>query len=168
MAEQKHAVVRTDLMAGTDVRSHLVSVKYMGASDTATEIDNGNVVKVGELVAGEREIHVGTTPATDTELKDIVLIASPEIMYEVEKRSLTEFYNEAGSICRGYRLHSGDIFSVTAEAIDGTASKGSVIELMAGTKLKAVDSATGGSTTVGFVEAVEVRGKLTYYVIRVA
>ena len=31
MAETKHAVVRTDNMTGTDVRSQLVSIKYMGA-----------------------------------------------------------------------------------------------------------------------------------------
>lgn len=38
----KYGVVRTDNMTGTDVRSELVSVKYMGANKkTATEIENG-------------------------------------------------------------------------------------------------------------------------------
>ena len=36
-----HAVVRTDLMSGTDVRADLVSIKYMGTNgSTPTEIDN--------------------------------------------------------------------------------------------------------------------------------
>ena len=51
----KYGVVRTDNMFGTDVRAGLVSVRYMGADgSTAAEIENGSVVKLGELVAGER------------------------------------------------------------------------------------------------------------------
>ena len=42
-----------------------------------------------------------------------------------------------------------------AAAIDGTAKKDSVIELQAGTKLKAVDSLTASSTKVGTVTKVE-------------
>ena len=55
----KHAVVRTDLMAGTDVRSKLVSIEYLGADgNTHTSIDNINIVKVDEIAKGEREIYV--------------------------------------------------------------------------------------------------------------
>nr|DAF12286.1 MAG TPA: hypothetical protein [Caudoviricetes sp.] len=159
----KHAVIRTDLMAGTDVRSELVSIKY-----TTADIDNGNVLAVGDLADGEREIYTGAAPTAATSIDNIVIIASPEVMYETEKRNLTDFYNEKGSICRGYRLHKNDIFSVTAEAIDGTPAKGSIIELQAGVKLKAVTSLTQGSTKVGEVIAVETAGALTYYVVRVA
>lgn len=53
----KYGVVRTDNMTGTDVRSELVSVKYMGtAKTTATEIENGSVLKASELMDGEREV----------------------------------------------------------------------------------------------------------------
>ena len=38
-----YGVVRTDKLMGTDVRSMLESVKYMGAGSTATAIDNGEV-----------------------------------------------------------------------------------------------------------------------------
>lgn len=171
-----YGVVRTDDMAGTDVRALMESVKYMGSGSTATAIDNGNVVKVdGTLMTGEREVLKGVTPDANTAISEILLIASPELMYDERKRNLDEFQNEAGAICRGYRLHSGDIFSVTADALafntdeatDGKVE--SIVELKAATKLNVkVTSATSGSTVVGKVVAKDVVGRYTYYVIRVA
>jgi hypothetical protein len=166
-----YGVVRTDKLMGTDVRSMLESVKYMGAGSTATAIDNGNVVKLdGSLMTGEREIKKGVTPAANDALDAIVLIASPEVMYDEHKRNLDEFQNEAGKVCRGYHLHSGDIFSVTKDALDGAATPavGNVVELKAGIKLNVAASATNGSTVVGKIIAVDVVGRYTYYVIQVA
>lgn len=171
-----YGVVRTDKLMGTDVRSMLESVKYMGAGSTATAIDNGNVVKLdGSLITGEREIKKGVTPAATDALDAIVLIASPEVMYDERKRNLDEFRNEAGKVCRGYHLHSGDIFSVTADALafntnETTDGKvGSVVELKADVKLNVkTGSATASSTVVGKVIAIDVVGRYTYYVIQVA
>lgn len=171
-----YGVVRTDKLMGTDVRSMLESVKYMGSGSTETAIDNGNVVKVdGTLMTGEREIKKGVTPAATDALDSIVLIATPEVMYDERKRNLDEFRNEAGKICRGYHLHSGDIFSVTADAVafntnESTDGKvGSVVELKADIKLNIkTGSATSGSTVVGSVIAIDVVGRYTYYVIQVA
>lgn len=165
-----YGVVRTDNMFGTDVRAGLVSIKYMGVDgQTATAIENGNVLKVGALMSDEREIFVGAAPAANDELKDIVLIATPEVMYDERKRNLDEFINEAGRACRGYRLHKGDIFSVTKDALDGAASPavGNAVELKAGTKLNVAASATSGSTQVGKIIAIDVVGRYTYYVILV-
>lgn len=165
-----YGIVRTDNMYGTDVRAALVSIKYMGADgSTPTAIENGNVLKVGALVSGEREIYVGGAVAVDDNLNDVVLVASPEVMYDERKKNLDEFINEAGKACRGYRFHSGDVFSVTKDALTGKATPavGDVVELAAGTKLKVAASATSGSTTVGTVIAVDVVGRYTYYVIRV-
>ena len=160
----KHAVVRTDLMDGTDVRGQLVSVKYMGADGaTPTEIDNGNVLKVESLIDGEREVYAGVTPAADTAITDIVLVASVEVMYDERKKNLDEYVNEENKICRGYRLHHGNIFSVTAEALTGTPEKGSAVTLDAGTKL-----AVGGSgTAVCKIIDVEIAGRYTYYAIKI-
>lgn len=164
----KHAVVRTDNMTGTDVRSQLVSIKYMGADgQTATEIDNGNVLKVGALLDREREIYAGTDVAADTAITDVVLVASVETMYDERKKNLDEYVNEAGKTCRGYRLHHGDTFSVTAEALTGTPAVGSIVELAAGTKLNVAASATAGSTAVGTIIAQDVAGRYTYYAIKV-
>lgn len=173
-----YAVVRTDKLMGTDVRSMLESVKFLGSDGaTPTAIENGNVLKVGALeaidaAAGvyEREVKVGSVPAASDKLDDIVLVATPEVMYDERKRSMTEFRNEAGDIVRGYHLHSGDIFSVTKDALDGVATPaiGNVVELKAGTKLNVAASATSGSTQVGKILAIDVVGRLTYYVIQVA
>lgn len=160
----KHAVVRTDLMDGTDVRGQLVSVKYMGADGaTPTEIDNGNVLKVESFIDGEREVYAGVTPAADSAITDIVLVASVEVMYDERKKNLDEYVNEADKICRGYRLNHGNIFSVTAEALTGTPAKDAVVTLGADTKL-----AVGGSgTAVGKIIDVETAGRYTYYAIKV-
>lgn len=166
----KYGVVRTDNMYGTDVRAGLVSVKYMGADGkTATEIENGNVVKIGALMDGEREIFVGEDVAVADVITDIALIASPEVMYDERKRNLDEFINEAGKACRGYRLHTGDIFSVTKEALAGAVAPavGNIVELAAGTKLSVAATTTSGSTVVGKIIAIDIVGRYTYYAIKV-
>lgn len=161
-----NAVVRTDKMFATDNRAGLVSVRYQ-PGDTMTAIDNGNVVKIGALEEGSREVYKGVTPAADDVIKDIVLIASPEVMYDERKRNLDEFQNAEGAIARGYHLHTNDIFSVTKEALTGDEpAVGKVVELAAGTKLNVAASATG--TLVGTIIDINVVGRYTYYVIQVA
>lgn len=159
-----NAVVRTDKMFGTDNRAGLVSVRVSEA------IDNGNVIKLGALETGSREVYTGTTPAAGDALKDIVLIASPEVMYDERIHDLAQFTNAAGTIARGYYLHTNDIFSVTKEALVGAEipAVGNVVELTAGTKLNVVETATEGSTVVGTVIDVNVVGRYTYFVIQVA
>lgn len=164
----KHAVVRTDNMTGTDVKSQLVSIKYMGSDgETPTAIDNGNVLKVGALIEGEREVYCGGVPAAKDAVNSIVLVASVEVMYDERKKNLDEYENEADKICRGYRLNSGDVFSVTKEALTGTMKVGDVVELAAGTKLNTAKTATAETTTIGSIIAVETAGRYTYYVIKV-
>lgn len=164
-----NAVVRTDKMFATDNRAGLVSVRYQ-PSDAMTAIDNGNVVKLGALETGSREVYKGITPAASDVIGDIVLIATPEVMYDERKKNLDEFYNAAGDIARGYRLHTGDIFSVTIDALSAAATPqiGNIVELDAGTKLKVVTTLTSGSTQVGAIIDINVVGRYTYYVIEVA
>ncbi len=177
-----HGVVRTDNLWGTDVRAGLVSIKYIvttgsGTTEspyvkTETAIDNGNVLKVGDRIVGEYEVYEGVTPAANDALTDIVLIATPEVMYDERKRNLDEYENVAGKICRGYRLHTGDVFSVTKDALDGVDSPavGDIVELKAGTNLNVVANASGatsGSTVVGKITDKNVVGRYTYYAILV-
>lgn len=175
MADIKHGVVRTDKMYGTDTGVNLVSAKYfttVNSKEVETEIDNGNVLKVGNLLEGEREVRKATTPAANTALKEIILVATPEVMYDEHKKALHEFYNEAGAILRGYFLHEHDYFSLTADALTIAAGAevavGWAVELMAGTKMKVVATATNGSTQVGKIAAIEQSGRYTYYVVEVA
>lgn len=163
-----HAVVRTDRMEGTGDRNSLVSIKYI-VSTTPTAIENGNVLKRGALISGEREVFAGSVPAAGDALEDIVLVATPEVMYDERLRNLDDFINEAGKICRAYHLRKGDIFSVTKEALAGaeTPAVGNIVELKADTKLNVVASLTADSTQVGKIIAIDVVGKYTYYVILV-
>lgn len=167
-----YAVVRTDNMAGTDVRSMLVSVMFHddGRPAAPAAIENGNVVRLGALMEGEREVHFGYTPEAGDDIKNIVLIATPELIYDERLRGLENFINEAGRISRGYRLHPGDFFSVTAEALTGVdenTAVGDIVELAASTKLNVVSDATQDSTVVGHIHAIETAGKYLFYVIQV-
>lgn len=170
MAEIKHGVIRTDLMSGTDVAADLVSLKYMGSGAAAAEIDNGCVVKLDGLMSGEREVWKAVTPAADTSLDQIAIVATPEVMYDERKRNLDEYVNEADSIARGYIPRSRNIFSVTADVLDAAVAitVGNIVELQAGVKLKVVASATASATTVGEIIAIERAGRYTYYVIQLA
>ena len=166
----KNAVVRTDNMYGTDVRAALVSVKYMGSGgETPTEIQNGCVVLLDGLIEGEREVYKGKDVTGNEAMKDIALIASPEVMYDERLRNLDDYINVAGKACRGYILHDGDIFSVTKEALDGESQPavGHFVELKAGVKLNVATIATSGMTTIGKIIAVDKVGRYTYYVVRV-
>lgn len=165
----KHAVVRTDNLMGTDVRSMLVSIRYMGAEGTeAKEIENGNVVKVDALVEGEREVFIGKDVKASDKLDDIVLLAAPEVMYDERLRNLDDYINEKGKNIRGYHLHSGGIFSLTKEALIGEEAPavGDIVELADGTKFNVVKSASG-ATVVGKIIEVEIAGRYTYYAIKV-
>lgn len=161
-----YGVVRTDLMHGTYNAADLVSVRY-SPSATDTAIENGNVVLLGALDTSNREVYVGATPAANSSLSLIALIATPEVLADERLQALSDFRNEAGEVARGYRLRSGDVFGVTAAAItpiSGTAPAiGQVVELAAATKLKLVTSLTSQSTQVGTV--IQIDGD--YIVIRV-
>lgn len=163
------AVVRTDKMFATDNRAGLVSVRYQPA-DELTAIDNGNVVKLAGLEEGSREVFKGETPAANDAIENIVLVASPEVMYDERLRNLDDFTNAKGSIARGYHLHVNDIFSVTKDALVGVEAPavGNVVELAAGTKLNVAESATDGATVIGKIVDINVVGRYTYYAIQVA
>lgn len=161
-----YAIVRTDRLSGTKDPSQLKSVHYMGSGSTETAIENGNVVVLGDLTA-DREIYKALTPAASNVLDDIYLVASVELMYDERKKNLNEFRNEAGEAARVYKLHVGDEFGVTAEALDGTPKVGDFALIQASTKLKASTTHTAGANAVGKIIAIETAGAETYYVIRV-
>lgn len=166
-----YPIVRTDLMSGTTDPSQLRSLKYHNGTDYSDGINNGTVLKLDSIIDAtvDREVWKGVKPAANDKIADIVLIATPELMYDSVKKNLDDFTNEADSVLRGYRFHSGDMFSITSDGVDGSAvAVGHTVELQAGLKLKAVASATSASTTVGKVVQVEQVGDKTYYVILVA
>ena len=158
-----YAVIRTDLMSGTNVAADLVSVRVYDGDDTPIEVENGAIVVLGELEDTQREVFKGTLATAASAVKDCVIIATPEVMYDERKKNLDEFVNEAGTVCRGYIPRSRNIFSVTKEAfVDGTApEKGGAVGIGANGKLDA--SGTGFGSCI----AVEAAGRYTYYVIKI-
>ena len=160
------AMIRLDNVQFTHDGSVIKSAKYMGSGSTGTAIENGNVVAIDGLVDGEREVHKAVTPAAKSTYFGVV--CTPEVEYsETGYHGLDTFENEADSVIRVGILSKGDIFSVTAEALDKKPAVGKLVELQAGTKGKVVDSATTSSTQVGKVIAVETSGRFTWYVIEV-
>lgn len=162
-----HACVRTDNMSGTIVGKDLASAKFY-ASEQEAAIENGNIVTLGGYLDGEREVRKATAPAALTALRDLYLVASPEVIKDKDYFALGDFINEAGSIIRCYRLTSGDIFSVTKEALDGEAKLNYVVEAQASTKMAVKESAsvsegepdgegepTSTATLIGKVVALE-------------
>lgn len=168
----KYGKVRLDLMHGTTNPADLVSVKYqVTVSDTTTDtaIENGNVVVIGALISGEREVYAASKPTATSTKGSIALIATPELIYDQSThKNVNEFRNEAGDIARAYRLVTGDVFGITMESVAGRATMaavtvGDVVELKADTKLNVVATLTSGSTQIGTVIAKEG----DYVVIRV-
>ena len=176
----KYAVVRTDKMFGTQVKSGLQSFRYFETENqelVQKEIENGRVVKIDGLLSEtvdnvttviNREQYKAVAPAADTDKKDILLVCTPEVVFTKAHNALDEFINRKDMPARGYHLHENDIFSVTDEALDGTPALGSVVELQAGTKLKVVSSATNGSTVIGKIIQIEQVGSYKFNVIQVA
>lgn len=139
-----YAVVRTDKMFGTDNRAGIVSVRM------PADIENGSVVALGALEEGSREIYTVAEMEVDTPRERVVLIASPEVIYDEHKHNLDAFINAEGSIARGYFLHPNDIFSVTIEALEFDMDEvdeievGNIVELVNGYRLGVVASLTPG------------------------
>ena len=154
-----YGIFRSDLMTATKDASKHVFFKIV-----TTAVENGNVLKIGNLVTGERNSYTYATPTATTALTSIAIISTPELMSNERKTNLNEFINEVGTTARAFMFEKGDVFSVTADALTGTdIAVGNIVELQAGTKLKVVTTLTSGSTKVGTVIAIEGN----YYMIRV-
>lgn len=164
-----HGIVRTDKMFGTIVATGTASAKYL-PSDVATEIDNGCFVVLGDYIIGEREVRKATTPAANSAA--VALVASEEVDKTKKFDTLADFTNKAGSVLRCYVLHTGDEFSITADAFtkeDGvTPTVGtSILEAAASVKGSLVNTPTASTTKIADLIAIEQDGPVTWYVFRV-
>ena len=140
----KHAIVRLDNMSGTYDGSLLKSVKVY-KNDAEVAIDNAQLVVLGEREG--REVYKATAPTAESKPSDLVLVASEELFYdETRTHYLTEWENEAGSICRGYVLHNGDIFSATAEAFSKAPETGKFVGFAADDTKIQIQSAADDKT----------------------
>jgi len=155
-----YAIIKSDRIQATKT-GNIDSVKfYVGA--TPTVLENGNVVALLGLVAGEREIMKGVAPVAVTD--EVVLVAGVELMYdESTKKGLDDYINVAGQAFRAYHLEAGDIFTISDTAITalaaGTPVVGNVVVAAVGvTKLKELAAVVGTERFVGKVIAKEIFG----------
>lgn len=163
MADTKYAVVRLDRMSGTYDGSKLLSAKYY-ENDKAADIQNGSVVHITDELL-DREVFKVIAPTADDTKATIGLVASVELIKDscCIVTAIDEFVNKAdGESQRVYRLETGDIFSVTAEAINGSPTKGGYVKL--GTTVK-WEAATAADGAIGSIIDTEIVGGKTYYVI---
>lgn len=161
----KYTVIRTDLLSGTDVAADLVSLRVYNDSEQPIEVENGTIVELEGYEDGQREVMKAKLATAASKLEDCAIVASEEVMYDERKKNLDEFVNEAGAICRGYVPRSRNMFSVTAEGfVGGTAPSavGNEVGIGANGKLDA------SSTGFGKLMAIEIAGRYTYYVIKIA
>ena len=70
----RHGVFRSDNMMGTDVGTHLVSLRH------TEDIDNGHVLVVEELEDFSREVRYASIPGAATPINQLAICASEEII----------------------------------------------------------------------------------------
>ena len=160
-----YAVVRLDNLSGQDVHADMRSVRiYNGTSSSATTIDaeNGIFVVPNGLEENQREIFYAVPATASADIEDVLLVATPEVLYDERKKNLDDFVNEAGKAARAYVLRRGDIFSVTAAGfVSGTVpTKGSTVGLGANGKIAASGSNLGTCVDINVV------GRYTFYAIQ--
>lgn len=162
-----YTVFRSDLLSGTDVGADLVSVKVFDSDGNAIAVENGTIVKLEGYINGEREVRKAVLAAAGDDMDECAIVGTPEVMYDERKKNLDEFINEAGSVARAYIPRSRNLYSVTKEGFVGGSvptTVGSTSTVGIGANGKLDKSATGWGT----VEAIEVAGRYTYYVIKIA
>lgn len=155
-------VVRLDSLTAVYGGAHIYSVQ------ANEDVQNGSVGVVGNLLTGEREVRAFNKP-TDLTTDKATLVAQDEINYEQTRRSqnnLTNFKIKAGTPFRTYDLVTGDIFSVSKDAIEAlNAETGVVVGNKVTLKANSYNLAEKASVTterfVGRIEAIEQIGTTT-------
>jgi len=160
MAMKRYAVVRTDNMMGTKVGSYLVSLRY------PAEIENGNVLRIGALEDGSREVYGADVPGASTPIRELALIASEEIIKDVKSHDVVEFINLPDTVLRGYKFATNDIFSVSPLALtadSATPAIGQYACINANSKIKLAAASEG--TAIGRVISVELESNGNEWIV---
>ena len=168
MATTKYCVVRTDKPSGEAQMADMVSVRFYGANGEPAEVENGVIAELQGLEAidassNQHEIYKAVAATSSSDMNDVVIICSPELMYDERKKMLDEFINEEGKPARGYIPRSRNIYSWTKEGfVGGTAPAiGDTVGIGTGGKLDASGSGFGKCIDI------DVAGRYTYYAIEI-
>lgn len=98
---------------------NIESVKY------ASALNQGSLITLGALVSGETEVYTAVVPAAATlATEEVLLVASPEVLYDSAGKNLGDYRNAANAISRAYHLTIGDTFTVTGDAFSAAPTAG--------------------------------------------
>lgn len=152
MADKVYTVITREAMASEYDGTKRKSAKFYNSS-TPAEIENGMVVKIAGTIPGEREVLKVVAPEGSEDVADLWIVTTPEVDADERKKNLSDFVNKAGQIITIDKLMPNDIFSLTAEGLDGTAVAGHKVGLASagGVKLTVAASESGMGTVIGTV-----------------
>lgn len=115
----KHVVCESSLLKATGC-GHIYSLKCH------KDLDNGSIVSVGDWATAQvfnsKDFAAGERP---------ILVLTPPLGYNSDRREYQNecyFYNAKDEIARGYELHIGDIFTVSADAFSGSPEVGKFVD----------------------------------------
>ncbi|RPK23986.1 hypothetical protein [Paenibacillus xylanexedens] len=155
------------------VRLDKVQATYNGNIESiiaTVDLKNGAAITIGGLVDGHREAVIGATP-TDVTIDEVLLVASPEIVYDSRKHNIHDFINIKNKPLRGYHYTIGDTVTVTDDMLDGTSVKNQyLIPVNGSSKLKAAaDLSDGTRFAAKVLEKVKLYGEpaTRYKVVKV-
>lgn len=159
-----YTVIRTDLMSGTKQPADLVSLRFYDAEGKQAEVENGVIVELQGYEDSEREVMKAVAASAGADLNECAIVAGVEVMYDERKKNLDEYINEAGKAVRGYIPRSRNMFAVTKDGfVGGTVpAKDAEVGIGEGGKIDAA------GTGLGKCVDIEVVGRYTYYVIKIA
>jgi hypothetical protein len=151
------AIVRLDKITGN----------HLSNGRNATDVMlNGYFVELGGLVAGERELYDVTAPA-EVLTTEVLLHATPEVMYDPRLQALEDFFVEVGAECRLYHLTVGDIITLTEDLFTAPPVVGAIVSPQVGAyELGAV--VAGARLTFEVIEATQLGfNRVPAYAVRV-
>lgn len=174
-----HGVVNTARHEGTiNGTAHTQVMVYDSGANAGNKVDcdNGTIVTLGNYMALDTTIEPNyevykaniETSKTGEDIKNIVIVASPEMIYdETYHYGLENFYNEADKPVRAYFLKNNSMISLSKEAFSNPTdvSVGQDVYL-AGEKKLTVGSSISDAYKVGHIESAYVYDYITMYNVR--
>lgn len=143
----KHAVAFPSKLVAQNGGEHIYNIELTSATDNGNIVAKGNFIDLDlykeaaatgfagviqkQAANGNWYVEV-TTPGTA-----LLVYMQPFISEDWTNawKKESNFYNETGDVVRGYALHVGDVFEVSAEGFDGTPEAGKTVSV-ANKKLK--------------------------------
>lgn len=113
-----YGVIETSKIKATKV-GHIHNV----LAELPTGLENGMIVKVGDLAVGETDVRTVEALAGTEKVGEamVAVIATPEVNYEDERitdRALGSFYIKEGEVGDAVEIAKGDEFAISENLVD--------------------------------------------------